>query len=485
MKAGNPTDTSSRIPAFLCLALMVLLLVLPGWQAHADDSHTPMEPIPCPGVEVDDGGVSCFIAHMPADWSNISGRDMELPVMRFAPLEGEASLPPLLVLMGGPGQSAIYMQEPIAKNLRPFRKNRELILMDQRGTGPFADEIACDDARGKHEAIEIEKLVECARQATESGYRFADYDSFSTARDYRALRYALKIDKWAILATSYGARVAQHLIEIDEKGIDRILFNAPLFNQILFFDWDPLPLVETVVEACDGDEACREAYPGLYWDFTALPYLMQKVKVGEDDLPPALQSYLYMRRLRSLLHRHRAGELPKDIAQVHQTVREAVAHDRIWTPPDPLPQSMRQVGLFMHFAILCEEEMPRMAKQGLHDLKQPLQIVFYRQVCEDLHKAMKARPQLPKHWDQGRKSKLPVLILNGSLDTLVEPESPGQVLPLYPNGRWLQMPHAGHDVFSNNACAKQIGAAFLEGSAASGLDITCLEEIKLIFKTGN
>lgn len=484
MKAGKPTETSSRMPVFLCLAILYLLPVLCALPLRADDSHTPMEPIPCPGRSAEDNNIACFIAHMPADWSNLSGRNMELPVIRFAPLGGKASLPPLLVLMGGPGQSAIYLEKQVAKNLRPFRKNRELILMDQRGTGPFAVDIACERAVGKDENVEIDKLINCAREAAGLGYHFADYDSFSTAQDYRALRYALKIDKWAILATSYGARVAQHLIEIDEVGIDRILFNAPLFNQTLFFDWNPLPLVEKTVDACNNDDACREAYPNLYWDFNALPHLMQQVSVEEGEMPAAIQPYLYMRRLRSLLHRHRAADIPRDIAKVYKEVEDALDQGVAWTPPSPLPQSMQKVALLMHFATLCEEEVTRMTGQSFNDLKQPLQVIFYRNACEALHKAMPKRSSLPKDWQKGKKSRLPILILNGELDTLVNPESPEAVLAFFPEGRWVQIPHAGHDVFSHNSCARKIGKAFLEGQETLRLDMQCLDQIALTFATG-
>ena len=250
MKADGKKIFVTRLSAFF-----VLLFALIGGQmgqmglAQAEDSHTPLEPIesaPVNGLKARmPPASSCMF---PQTGMTFQTAPMELPVMRYAPLGKAATKPPLLVLAGGPGQSAILLEKQLTSNLKAFRQDRELILMDQRGTGPLADKLRCKDALGEEQQILIPALSTCVKQAEQDGHPRSDYSTAFAVQDYRALRYALKIDTWAILATSYGARVAQGLIGVDEKGIDRILFNGPLFVGSSLFDWDPSVKVEDALD---------------------------------------------------------------------------------------------------------------------------------------------------------------------------------------------------------------------------------------------
>ena len=477
---------ASRLP-LLGRGLLVFFFCLMAFPVLtlAEDSHTPLESIACPGERTEGEKADCFILHLPADWTQLSGRSIEVPVMRYAALGGQATKPPLLMLVGGPGQSAIYFEKGIARNLKIYRQDRDLILMDQRGTGPFAKDIDCQNARDEKERIKVKALIECVQTAREAGYGYGDYSSAWAAKDYRALRYALQIDRWSVIATSYGARIAQRLLEIDAKGIDRVLFNGPLFNQTLFFDWDPFSVIQDAVEQCEERDACREAYPNLHWDFTALPFSMQKVELKEGEAPSALQPYLYRRRLQAMLHRHQLPKLPEDITETYKSVQAALKDSAIWTPPPPLPQSMKRIGLMMHFSIMCAEEIDRMKDQDLNDLKQPLQVNFYRHACEELNKA-KALPQkMTQGWDKGKKSTKPILVFNGAFDTLVNPASLKNVLPLYPKARHIELPFAGHDVLTRNACAREIAEEFLNGGSPAKLDVSCIEKEVPAFELPN
>ena len=476
-----PLGALVRLFAMGNILLLLIWLAIPG-PARAEDSHTPLEPIECPGKRAKGDQATCFILHLPADWTDISGRSVEVPVMRFAPLRLEGpQKKPLLVLMGGPGQSAIWLEKALAGNLRPFRGDRELILMDQRGTGPFNEDLVCAKALREGGAIIIDDLVQCAIKASDKGYRLSDYTSAAAAQDYRALRYALKIDQWAVMATSYGARVAQDLMAIDAKGIERVLFNAPLFNQTRFFDWSPLPLVESVIEQCVEATDCAVDYPDLYWDYQGLPFAMRSVPLADDQPPRGLIPFLYRMRLQSLLSRHRADEIPADITRTIKSLRQAIDSDEGWVAPSPLPPSMKRISLLLNFSTLCAEDIARMADLHPEDIKQPLRVGFYREACTRLETVAHFNQILPDKWDQGTRFDKPVLILNGGLDAVVEPTTPEAVLPLYKNSRWFQLPYAGHDVVSRNACARSMAGQFLEGAKPEAIDSACLAKERITF----
>ena len=475
MKADGKKIFVTRLSAFF-----VLLFALIGGQmgqmglAQAEDSHTPLEPIECPGERAEGENAACFILHVPADWNDISNRTMELPVMRYAPLGKAATKPPLLVLAGGPGQSAILLEKQLTSNLKAFRQDRELILMDQRGTGPLADKLRCKDALGEEQQILIPALSTCVKQAEQDGHPRSDYSTAFAVQDYRALRYALKIDTWAILATSYGARVAQGLIGVDEKGIDRILFNGPLFVGSSLFDWDPSVKVEDALDLCNEQDACRSSYPNLYWDMERIPFAISKVKLPEDDpLPVSIQANLYRKRLQSLLARHRVGEVPADIEKTLASLDEAQEKGTVWIPPSPLSQNMKGIGLMMHFSILCAEEIARFADQAPRDMAQPLRVLFYRVACKHLDAISDHGIKLAKDWNKAKPTKKPILIFNGALDTIVNSAAVAETQALYPNSAHFTVPYAGHDILSQVPCAREMMAKFLDGAKPGEIKDLC------------
>ena len=481
MTADRSMISIKSLSAFLLLAALMLFADL--GPVRADDTHTPLEPIPCPGERAKGEAAACFILHVPADWTDLSNRSMELPVMRYAPLGDKATKPPLLVLAGGPGQSVIRLERTLANNLKTFRQDRELILMDQRGTGPLADHLLCADALRNDQQVLIPALADCIGKAEADGFPQSDYSTAFAVQDYRALRYALKIDQWAILASSYGARVAQGLIAVDEKGIDRIVFNGPLFKGTAFFDWQPKSKVESALDLCNEQDACRAAFPNLYWDFERIPFEIRKVKqTKEESLPAGLLVNLYRKRLQALLARHRLDEVPADITATLDSLLTAQAEDTIWVPPSPLPQKMRGIGLMMHFAILCAEEIDRLSDQEPRDLAQPYRVMFYRAACKAIRDQSQNGVALDDTWSKARKSAKPILIFHGVLDTIVNPDATKKALALYQNASLIFVANAGHDIVSNIACAREVMAHFLDGAAPHALDNLCADQEAVRFK---
>ncbi|WP_319567174.1 alpha/beta hydrolase [Cohaesibacter marisflavi] len=488
MKTGSKRQRRLLLPVFLMAVWAVLAYAssyaLPTGvpEALAEDSHVPLEPIDCPAEASEGQDVVCFLFHVPSDWNDIANRPMELPVMRFAPLGPEASKPPLLILAGGPGQSAITLQKNIVKNLQYLREDREIILMDQRGTGPLAEDMLCPEALGEGEAIDVDALVACVKTADADGVRLSDYRTAFAVEDYRALRYALRIGKWAIIASSYGARVAQGLVRRDNEGIDRILFNGPLFLATRLFDWKPEGKIDDLIDACNEDDDCRNAFPDLYWDYQRLPFAMRKVKLAEDAVYPAeAQPYFYQNRLNALLARNKAALVPADIAATVTSVDKALAEDAIWTPPDPLPQSMKRISLLMHFAVACAEEIAPLADQSEIDFQQPLTMRFYRKACDRIAEVTSHTVKLEKGWDKASKTARPTLILNGAFDTIVYPDAVADSLPFFTDASWVTLPFGGHDVLSVNPCARTLAGAFLAGTEPEKLDTACAQNADLSF----
>jgi len=118
---------------------------------------------------------------------------------------------PLVPLAGGPGGGAIQFYSAYYTAFEPVRRDRDILLVDQRGTGssarmdcPFDDDIV----EGQYTD---EQTLEFTRSCLEQLPHDARFFTTSLAvMDLEALRLALGYPSLNLLGTSYGTRVAQH-----------------------------------------------------------------------------------------------------------------------------------------------------------------------------------------------------------------------------------------------------------------------------------
>src|SRR5690606_15729005 len=122
-----------------------------------------------------------------------SDRQIELAIARVQ-ADGDASPDPVFLLAGGPGQSARESYAIVAPAFSQIRKTRDVILLDQRGTGG-SHLLNCSDD-GLDEAIEpspestTASAQKClAELADRADVRF--YTTTEAVADLDAVRQAL------------------------------------------------------------------------------------------------------------------------------------------------------------------------------------------------------------------------------------------------------------------------------------------------------
>src|SRR5690606_18589881 len=118
---------------------------------------------------------------------------------------------PLLLIAGGPGQSAVDLYLQMRRAFEPVRLERDIILLDQRGTGRSADGFTCDltEAAAFETAApaELEDAIDdCLAELTRDPRQCA---TESAVADLDDLRAALGVSRVNLYGISYGTRVAQ------------------------------------------------------------------------------------------------------------------------------------------------------------------------------------------------------------------------------------------------------------------------------------
>jgi pimeloyl-ACP methyl ester carboxylesterase len=183
---------------------------------------------------------SCARLSVPLDHSGaVSGRlslRVELHETFDRPTRGVT-----LLLTGPPGQAATEVSEYGWEV-----PGRDLIVFDQRGTGPGA--LRCRDLEA---ATATDAGREAAACATLLGDRRAFFRATDTVEDIEVLRNELGLDRLAIVGTAYGAYVAQRYALRYPDRVERLLLESPVDAAGL----DPLYL--------DSVAALRRTLPAL------------------------------------------------------------------------------------------------------------------------------------------------------------------------------------------------------------------------------
>ncbi len=134
---------------------------------------------------------------MPEDPERPAGKHIELAVAVVPAIATRAKPDPLFLLAGGPGQGAIEGFAPLLGAFAGIHRERDLVLVDQRGTGG-SNRLDCDMPDDALESAEISP-AEIRRLARECLAKLPGRPEFYTTsiavRDLDAVRAALGYEK--------------------------------------------------------------------------------------------------------------------------------------------------------------------------------------------------------------------------------------------------------------------------------------------------
>ena len=118
---------------------------------------------------------------------------------------------PIVPLAGGPGQGAIQFYSAIAAAFERVRSDRDILLVDQRGTGASARMDCPVDEELIEGQFSVAQTIEYTKTCLEELPHDPRYFTTSVAvRDLEAVREALGYPSLNLYGVSYGTRVAQH-----------------------------------------------------------------------------------------------------------------------------------------------------------------------------------------------------------------------------------------------------------------------------------
>jgi pimeloyl-ACP methyl ester carboxylesterase len=130
----------------------------------------------------------------------------------------------LFVLSGGPGESVSAGTATYADALAPALATRDLILIDQRGTG-LSGALSCPESFNRAET-RVDASREIAACGAALGTRLPFFTVADVVDDLEDVRRALGIERIALMGVSYGTRIALAYASRYPQHVERLVLDS-------------------------------------------------------------------------------------------------------------------------------------------------------------------------------------------------------------------------------------------------------------------
>ena len=404
-----------------------------------------------------------------------------LPANTLTPKED-----PLLILAGGPGQAASFLA-PFAARLTELRRTRDVVLVDQRGTGRSSP-LTCQAFRPRHDDAfdtdPVPRARQCAQELAAQGVDAAQYTTTAWIADLEAVRVALGYPRWNLWGGSYGSRVAQEYLRRHPDAVRTVTLDgvAPPAMVIPLDIWRTREAaLDAVFAACAASAACRRAHPDAAGTLARIARTLgpdgrdlavvdprtgdaQRHRVTFDVVLAALQPLTYTPETASLLPQMLALAAEGELAPLFAA------------SPALSGNLAEQMNAALHFSVTCAEDVPRIrpeteqqALAGLPARRLALQTIA---VC-----GVWPRGTAPAGFAEPVRSDKPALLLSGGMDPVTPPAYGTAVAKGFPNGRHVIAEGYGH-IVSPHACAPRLLSAFVDAGSVAALPERCVARLE-------
>ena len=386
-------------------------------------------PEPC---VVDGINARCGTFVVPENRAKPTGHTIGLHVVVLPALSRSVGQDAVTYLAGGPGNAATEHVALRSEQLSLLNLNRDILLVDQRGTGRSK----------RHDADE-----------TQYGTRMAmdDLDAVRAALGYRQLD---------VIGSSYGATAAQVYWRLHPASVHTLVLAGGTMIDVPFFSRyavNAQRALDQLATSCASQRDCRREFPDWERHFGELVKAWNAHPVNDmtgDEFASVVHAML--------LDLDEAVSIPL-------VVTRAAAGD--YAPLEHAGSGDLPFTIGLMSSIWCNEPWVGLDAAGPwgteFDSYASAQIAAVREQCNSIPQRSEPRAL----WRLPVSSRVPVLALVGGAD----PQDPvGNLSGLkqhFPDSRIVVFPHVGHD-FNIGGCVDEMMADLVERGTTRRLDTT-------------
>jgi pimeloyl-ACP methyl ester carboxylesterase len=420
-----------------------------------------------PGLDED---VLCGRRRVDENRAASNGRIIALNIVVVPATTDSVADDPLVFLAGGGVVPATRYARFLATSMPALRRHRDIVLVDQRGTGA-SNPLACDRARLDimtalpPDARYLAYIAACrASLAERADVRF--YTTSAAMEDLDDVRAWLGYSRVNLYSASYGTSAAATYIRRYPSRVRSVVMHgvvpldAPMQVDLARSAQESL---DRVLELCAADSRCNATYPELHADLARIFARFDSIAAGagpgqrrnigqpfRDALNTALSTVAGIRSVPRLIHDAARGTPPPDGGP----------------PPGPEPAP-----LGVRLALLCSEglagiDTSTISRATSRTFLGEFPVRFQLRWCDGWPTA-----PLPLGFRAPLRSSVPALLLTGELDPITPPRYAEHIREWFSNGVALRLPYRSHS--DTDPCVTGIIEAFIV-TGGNAPDSSCL-----------
>ncbi len=391
---------------------------------------------------------------------------------------------PIFVLAGGPGQGAVALAAQVMPLFAKLNDTRDVVLVDQRGTGE-SHPLDCEDDDAPVQSLFEDTLPGDVVRKCLAGLD-ADPRQYITSiavEDFDEVRAALGYEKLDLWAGSYGTRSALEYVRRHGEHVRTMVLDgvAPSTMKMpLSFVSDGETALRRLVAGCEAQAPCQHAYPELGSTihrlrerFARRPQrvAIEDPRTGEEQTVRVTQNVFLSGLFRPLYVAELASLLPYGVAAASRGDFNPLLAQNLEFADDV----SENLSVGMHLSVICAEDIPRIHAPDLaaaeHRSSAGRWSTTTLRACR-----IWPRGKVPADYYDPVRSDVHALLLSGGIDPATPPHHAKQVAATLPNAVSFVAPQVGHGV-SQQGCAPRLIESFVRQGSARSIDGSCLEKI--------
>ncbi|MBV8306674.1 MAG: alpha/beta fold hydrolase [Gammaproteobacteria bacterium] len=427
----------------------------------------------------------CGVLRVPENPGAPGGRQIGLRIARIEAISRRKQPDPLFVLAGGPGAAAGSFYASVAPAFARIQRDRDIVLVDQRGTGG-SNPLTCPEPPDPPGNASIEEIGARTRACLDSLARRADLAWYTTSlavQDLEQVRTALGLGRINLYASSYGTRVAEQYVRRFPANTRTVILDGvvPIGRPMgAATAIDAESALEDILRRCAGDASCRGRFGDPAADYRAVRAELAggravAVSVGDPSSGEPrrvsftaetfagvvrLLSYVpeYAALLPLLLHAAARGDYAPLAAQYLMLERSYA----------------ESIATGMHNSVVCAEDVPLFGSFPIDRARLAATYLGTRQL-EGLEAVCRIWPRGPVDADLRAPlhSEVPALLLSGSDDPATPPAYAHEVAQSFVHHLDVVLGAFGHGQLTA-PCVDRVMAHFIAQGSVDALDVGCV-----------
>lgn len=479
-----------------CLLILTFLMFNLTAFGQGTKQRSAVDLKPCEVAGSDEGKkdrVLCGTYEVFENRATRSGRRIALKILVYPATGSYKAADAVFYIPGGPGSSSTEDAPYVAADLATVREHRDLVFVDQRGTGG-SNPLNCKffDAADPQSYLgpwnPLDKVRECRRQL-ESKADLRLYVTTIAMDDLDEVRAALGYEIIDLLGGSYGTRASQSYMRQHGGHVRAaVLQGISLPSQAMPRDFpqDTQRALDGVLDECSADKDCKATFSDPRADAkTVFEKLIKgpveveikypegsdktaKIKLSRDLAAEAIRYMLYSAagssRIPLFLRMAAQGNFVP-LAEAAMSFRREIV-------------GSGSTGLYL--SVTCAEDLPWIAKgEGEGERFERTFLGTYRLRQQREACALWPRGEVAKSYFEPVRSDVPTLILTGQWDPVTPPIYGERLAKTLSHSVNIVGPSGGHgfDGLEGLDCVTKLINDLFVTAKTDGLDTACVSGI--------